>query len=159
MISVTSAFWQQAFFKSSAVGCCHCVLWRIVQKKRDVRLNLPGGGAALEVFTTKGRNPLEKWKVFGGSKNITRGYDRESKGWLIRSLFLSLLLAARWLCGHCQPRVLRAAGCRSARWLTVGRCSYVYEIAGGAQSKIQLPADDRKHTLRLRQPFLVLQVL
>lgn len=72
------------------------------------------GGPAVEVFTTKGKNPLEKWKVFGGSKNVVRGYDRESKG-------------------------------------------YVYDISGG-QTKLQLPADDRKHTLRLQQPFLVFQV-
>eukprot|EP00658_Telonema_sp_P-2_P016869 TRINITY_DN16530_c0_g1_i4.p1 TRINITY_DN16530_c0_g1~~TRINITY_DN16530_c0_g1_i4.p1 ORF type:complete len:703 (-),score=121.60 TRINITY_DN16530_c0_g1_i4:429-2537(-) len=72
------------------------------------------GGPALEVFTTKGKNPLEKCKVFGGSKAVARGYDRECKG-------------------------------------------YIYDITGN-QTKLQLPADDRKHTLRLQQPFLVLQV-
>lgn len=72
------------------------------------------GGPAVEVFTTKGKNPLEKWKVFGGSKNVSRVYDKSSKG-------------------------------------------YIYEV-GGTQTKIQLPADDRKHTLRLQQPYLLFQV-
>jgi len=72
------------------------------------------GGPAVEVFTTKGKNPLEKWKVFGGSKNASRVYDKTSKG-------------------------------------------YIYEVSG-TQTKIQLPADDRKHTLRLQQPYLAFQV-
>ena len=39
------------------------------------------GGPAVEVFTTSGKNPLEKWKVSGG--NIQKIFDSQMKGYIM----------------------------------------------------------------------------
>jgi hypothetical protein len=37
------------------------------------------GGPAVEVFSTTGKNPLEKWKVSGP---VTKAFDNNIKGYL-----------------------------------------------------------------------------
>ena len=38
------------------------------------------GGPAVEWLTHVGKNPLEKWKVEGGAKAVTKVYDKQMKG-------------------------------------------------------------------------------
>lgn len=38
------------------------------------------GGPAVEVFSTSGNNPLEKWKVSGGT--LQKTYDKLVKGYI-----------------------------------------------------------------------------
>ena len=38
------------------------------------------GGAAVEIFTTAGKDPLYNFKIDGGAKNVKKVFDKEMKG-------------------------------------------------------------------------------
>ena len=38
------------------------------------------GGAAVEVFTTAGKDPFKNFKIEGGAKNVKKVFDKEMKG-------------------------------------------------------------------------------
>ncbi|XP_077387162.1 protein CFAP20DC isoform X2 [Festucalex cinctus] len=40
------------------------------------------GGAGVEVFSGQGKDPVEKWRLFGGQSAIRKEYDKEVKGFI-----------------------------------------------------------------------------
>ena len=37
------------------------------------------GGAAVEIFTTAGKEPLKNFKIEGGAKNVTKVFEKQMK--------------------------------------------------------------------------------